>query len=143
MVARAAMYNVSVLQSMSDVINKRPVKSQPKALNEIMREYVRLAQYYDMPYQNSKYVLCQMSPSKASEAYAALQQEMQVENVVEALNKVRSMDALWQVYLQTINFSELFKVEKISRNKQKHKNWLLQNESREYDFGMLNRFLEH
>ncbi len=64
MLARGAQANPFVFTKLRNGLDNKP--TDRVELHDVMVEYLKLCMLYDIPYQNAKYTLCQMSPPKHS-----------------------------------------------------------------------------
>lgn len=73
MLARAAQSNPFIFK----ILKQKGIADEKDLhLVQVMKEYVKLAITYDMPFPNAKYTLCQMSPPKSSKLNKEVSQQL-------------------------------------------------------------------
>jgi len=110
MVARGAQSTPYVFHHLKQelAIDKENCNAEDeKSLTDILREYAKLCMLYDMPFQNAKYVLCQMSPARASKVHASVCLELGIDYFHGSVSRMKSYPELAVLFGQEEYLKEL------------------------------------
>lgn len=78
-------------------------------LSEVMKDYSRVCMKFDMPFQNAKYVLCQMSPARASKLHEQVCADLNIEYFHGVVSQMKGYPQLAQLFGLVDYYNEVLK----------------------------------